>query len=85
MASGRLLSRDGRGLKERLKDFAKGSDNFSRMGSIATGKSAAEAKRNALAKEKAKAVKREQDKHEALLEKRKRNGERAATKQRRRK
>ena len=28
----RLLSRDGRGLKQRLVDFAKGSDNFSRMG-----------------------------------------------------
>ena len=30
--SGRLMSRDGRSLKERLKDFAGGSDNFSRMG-----------------------------------------------------
>ena len=27
-----LLSKDKRTLKQRLKDFAKGSDNFSRMG-----------------------------------------------------
>jgi len=27
-----LLSKDNRGLKDRLKDFAAGSDNFSRMG-----------------------------------------------------
>lgn len=31
-STGRLLDRDGRSLKERLVDFAKGSDNFSRMG-----------------------------------------------------
>jgi hypothetical protein len=32
MSTGRLLDRDGRSLKERLKDYVKGSDNYSRMG-----------------------------------------------------
>ena len=33
----RLLDRDSRSLKERLKDFAKGSDNYSRMSDIDGG------------------------------------------------
>jgi hypothetical protein len=31
---GRLFDRDGRSLGQRLKEFAKGSDNFSRMGDL---------------------------------------------------
>lgn len=33
-ARGRLLDKDGRSLKQRLKDYAMGSDNYSRMGDV---------------------------------------------------
>lgn len=51
----RLLDRDNRSLKERLVDFAKGSDNFSRMGT--KKKRAKKKKLRRAGKKKAKKVK----------------------------